>query len=316
MFGREGTFEADPAWEVGAAALFAPLAGQRPSENAMRQARQRMFAALAAAGPATARGSLFGRVAAVSASIVAPLAAVSAVGAMIDNDPMQAPVNAIRSVAEFVGVGGTSNDDDAATGGAKDPGPDPGSTAVGGDVRREGRGDDGTPEASPSATASATAQDDDDADNDGDTSNSGPGGSSSNGGTGSANSGSSDDDGGDSNSGSSGSSGDDSGSGSNGGSGLNSGSGSNSGSGPNSGSGSNSGSDSDSGSGSNSGSVSSSGGGLNSGSGSHSGSGSDADDNSDDRTSGIFGGSTATAAQTPTSLGPSGGDTSKSDGDR
>ena len=287
MFGREGTFEADPALEAGAAALFAPLAGQRPSENAMREARQRMFAALAAAGPATARGSLFGRVAAVSASIVAPLAAVSAVGAMIDNEPMQAPVNAIRSVAEFVGVGGASNDD-AATGGAKDPGPS--ATAAGGDVRQEDR-DDGTPEASPSATA----DNDGDNDDDGDSSNSGPGGSSSNSGPGIANSGSSDDDDGDGDS-NSGSSGDDSGSGSNSGSGPNSGSGSG-------GSGSSSGSGDDSSDGSGSDSSDDDG-------------DSDSDDDSDDQTSGTFGGSTATGAQTPTSLRPFGGDSSRGGGDR
>ncbi len=298
MFGREGTFEADPALEAGAAALFAPLAGQRPSENAMREGRQRMFAALAAAGPATARGSLFGRVAAVSASIIAPLAAVSAVGAMIDNEPMQAPVNAIRSVAEFVGVGGASNDD-AATGGAKDPGPS--ATAAGGDVRQEDR-DDGTPEASPSATA----DNDGDNDDDGDSSNSGPGGSSSNSGPGSANSGSSDDDDGDGDS-NSGSSGDDSGSGSNSGSGPNSGSGSD-------GSGSNSGSGSD-GSGSSSGSGDDSSDGSGSDSSDDDGD-SDSDDDSDDQTSGTFGGSTATGAQTPTSLRPFGGDSSRGGGDR
>ncbi len=99
----------DPAAEDAARELFAPLAGAAASPEVTAIARERLLVATSA--PSVARGlPLRHRLAFAVGAIVAPLLAVSAVGALTGNDALNAPVEAVSNAAKMVGIGGQSGD--------------------------------------------------------------------------------------------------------------------------------------------------------------------------------------------------------------
>jgi hypothetical protein len=98
----------DPAAEDAAREFFSPLADAAPSPEATALARERLFEATTA--PSVRTLPLRHRFALAVAAIVAPLLAVSAVGALTGNDSLNTPVEVVSNAAKAVGIGGKSAD--------------------------------------------------------------------------------------------------------------------------------------------------------------------------------------------------------------
>lgn len=94
----------DPVLETAVVARLSALAGAAPSEVATAAGRQRLMAALAAAGPAIESGGRGRRIGITSVAAIGALGAVSAVGAATGNGEMKAPITAIQAVAERAGL--------------------------------------------------------------------------------------------------------------------------------------------------------------------------------------------------------------------